>query len=98
MVPDFGPRPEERCVLIANHALCPPATARQPEQRDLSGVVERIDHGGEIAQRRALDAPIVERTPGVAVEIGDDEILAGVKNASQVIVAVNSNALSAERF
>ena len=60
-------------------------------------VVERADHARQVAQRRPLHAAVLYGSPGPAVEIADDEVLAGVEQAGEVVVAVQADAQAPDR-
>src|SRR4030095_461593 len=60
--------------------------------RRVDGVMERAQHAGDGAPRRALDAPLAERQRGLALEVDDGEILAGVEHLAEVVVAMAADA------
>ena len=66
--------------------------AARCEQRAVRGVVERAQHAGDVAQRRALEPPLAERARRLALEVDDDEVLAGVEHLAEVVVAVAADA------
>src|SRR5258708_15273346 len=59
-------------------------------------VVERAEHARYIAEGAALDAALAERPGGLAFEVDDDEVGAGVKDLSEVIVAVRADTQPAD--
>ena len=46
---------------------------------------------GDVAQRRLLGAPLLEAVAGLALEIDDDEVVAGQQHLTQVVVAVDAD-------
>ena len=66
------------------------------EQRPVGRVVERADHPRDVSQRRALEAALAQRPGGLALEIDDHEIAAGMQHLPRVEVAVHADALAAE--
>ena len=58
------------------------------EEHGVRYVMKRADHAGNIFDWRALDAPLAHGPGIVAVKILDDEIATGVKDISQMIVAM----------
>ena len=66
------------------------------EQRPVRRVVERADHPRDVSQRRALEAALAQRPRGLALEIDDHEVAAGVQHLARVEVAVDADALAAE--
>src|SRR5207302_8045612 len=47
---------------------------------------------GDVAHRQALEAALVERAGRLALEVDDHEVVAGVQDLAEVIVAVDSDA------
>jgi hypothetical protein len=70
---------------------------RHAAQRRPARVVERAQHAGHVAQRRALGAPLVEAARGLALEVDDDEVVVLHQHLAQVEVAVVA-ALDAAAF
>ena len=83
-------------------APTPPAPARSsgrttvpstcPWRARVRRVVERAQHAGHVAQRRALDPPLAERPRRLALEVDDHEVVAGVEHLAEVVVAVAADA------
>ena len=59
-------------------------------------VVERAEHAGDVAERAALDAALAQRPQRLAFEIDDDEVVAGVEDLAEVVVAVRADALAGD--
>ena len=87
-VPGVGPRRGDGAILDAHD--------RGLEQRGERRVVERADHARDVAQAVVLAAPLGQRLRRRAVEVDDDEVLAGVEHLLQVVVAVRADAQAGE--
>ncbi len=62
--------------------------------RELGGgrrVGERAEHPGDVAQRRALAAPLDERARRLALEVEDDPVLPRPEGLAEVVVAVRAD-------
>ena len=57
--------------------------------------MERAQHAGDVAQRRALEPPLAERPRRLALEVDDDEVAAGVEHLAEMVVAVDADARGA---
>ena len=66
------------------------------QQRGERRVVERADHPGHVAQRVVLAAALRQRLRRWPIEIDDDEVLAGVEQLLQVVVAVRADLQAGE--
>src|SRR5207247_6043831 len=87
------PMPEARGVLERADVLAADDRAlRLPVHHGVRRVVERAEHAGHVAQRAALDAALAERPRRLALEVDDDEVVAGAQDLAQVIVAVRADA------
>ena len=53
--------------------------------------MKRSQHSGNILQRRAFLAPLLQGARGFAFEINDHKIAAGVENLAEMIVAVDAS-------
>src|SRR5262245_39250950 len=86
-------RPEHRPALQACRILPrrDPARAQALERR-VRRVIEGADHAGYVAQRRALQPPLRQRPRGLALEVGDEEVVAGPQDLSEVQIAVAPDA------
>jgi hypothetical protein len=65
-------------------------------QGGVRGVVEGAKHPGHVGKRRKLEAAFAQGSRGLALEIDDQKILAGVQNLAEVIVAMNPSAHAGE--
>src|SRR5581483_9626004 len=68
-----------------------PAFRRRRSAEDADGgggVRERTEHPGDVAERRALAAPLRKRSRGLALEVEDDPGVSGPERLAQVEVAV----------
>ena len=57
--------------------------------------MKRTQHPGDVAQRQRLLAPLLQRSGWLPFEIDNHEVIAGVKNLPQMIVAVMPDTVSA---
>src|SRR5215469_1354526 len=84
--------PEARPRLQRRNVFRPKDRARcRADQGLMSSVVERAKHSRGVAQGRALQAPLVQRAGGLALEIDEDAVGSRVKNLAQVKVAVTAD-------
>ena len=58
--------------------------------------MERAEHAGDVAQGAALDAALAEGAGGLALEVDDREVAAGVQDLAEVVVAVRADAEAAD--
>src|SRR4051812_9654851 len=65
---------------------------RLPEQDGVRRVMEGAQHPGDVPQRAALDAALAQWPRRLAFEVDDDEVVAGVQDLPEVIVAVRADA------
>jgi len=82
-------QPRERAETAVRSVSRTMAASRQ---RDLRRVLERPDHGGDVAQRAPLAAALGQRTGRVAFEVQHHEVLARVEQLAQVVVPVDAAA------
>src|SRR5258707_7617834 len=66
------------------------------EDHGVRRVVEGAEHARHIAKGAALDAALAERPGGLAFEVDDDEVGAGMEDLAEVIVAVCADAQPAD--
>ena len=67
---------------------------RDAAQGAVLHIAEGAHHPGDIAQRRMFGAPLLQAVARLALEIDDDEVIAGHQHLAQVIVAVNADFLA----
>ena len=82
----------EHLAVLRPHA----AAAAEPEQGRFGGVMERAQHPGHVAERRAFDTAFAHRPRRLTLEIDDHEVLAGKEHLTEVIVAVDPCARAAQ--
>ena len=89
--PEHRPALEQWRVLPRRHAARPQAL-----ECGVGRVVEGAHHAGDVAQRRALQPPLRERAGWLALEVGDEEVVAGAQDLAEVEVAVAADAHAAQ--
>ena len=60
-------------------------------KRGGGGVVERAQHPGDVAQRRAEPAPLGQGTVGLALEVEDHPSLIDAHHLAEVVVAMDAD-------
>jgi 4-alpha-glucanotransferase len=85
--PGFGPGAQVGGVFGAQ------ATVAQGRG---GGVLKRSHHAGHVAQGAALVAPLDQVPRRLALEVDDDEVVAGREHLAEVVVAVNAHAPALE--
>ena len=70
-----------------------PQLAAEAKFRRLAHVVQGPDHAGKVEHRWTLKPATAEGTGGLTLEVDDDEVFAGPKDLSEVVVAMAADAL-----
>ncbi len=61
------------------------------------GEAKRIEDIGDIAEGRFLQAPLVDEAIGVALEIGDHDVVAGAQDLTEMKVPMHADTRPGER-
>ena len=80
---------EEGLARAVLPALGRRRVAQDPRARRRVG--ERAQHPRDVAQRRALQAPLRDRAPGLALEVEDHPAALGEHGLAEVVVAVGAD-------